>query len=96
MQEVKQRTSDYLQVLGTLWTFTHDLLNQEAFPVGDLTINNPTMFRLKDGDGIIYYYGLISRKFLNSGDPFAPLDARSSEGVTTMEYLNDKGTWEEL
>ena len=88
--------TNYLKVLRTVWIFTHDVFGQKAFPLGELKIIDPTIFRLKDGDGIICYYGLISKKIFKKGDPFAPLDYRKGEGATTMEYINDEGVWQEL
>jgi hypothetical protein len=50
-------------------------------------------FRMKDGDGNVYYYG-------RSGDDsdFGPLDdfGTPNAGCTDIEYLNEKGYWEGL
>lgn len=51
-------------------------------------------FRMKDDDGIIYYYGTCS-----NDSSFAPLDdfGMPDSGCTSIEYYNkDKKKWEVL
>ena len=65
--------------------------NQDYFYLQELV-----KFKLFDDDGELYYEGMMTKKYLESEDPFGPLDwAMADSGCTYLEYYED-GEWKQL
>lgn len=81
-----------------VWIITQDIINTVAGEKARLyrssnyssDIDLPFVFRLRDGDGEVYFYGKMNAK------EFDPLDAlQPSYGMTTIEFKTENG-WEML
>lgn len=74
------------------WIIVFDALEFGSVPVSEQELKEyPCKFRLLDGDGEVYYYG-ISKEV-----SFAPLDefGKPFAGCTSIEYFNEE-VWIEL
>lgn len=87
------------------WIITQDLLCDSKDPDdvsavgrgnhGGLVGTLPYEFRLRDDDGLIYYYGRSNDR--ESESAFTPLDwSMGYAGCTSIEYKQDSGEWEQL